>query len=79
MNDYSWIGGIFEGAFSAASGITTTVINGQTQQVSLEQNGSLAVTTKEQNQKTVRAVIIAAGVVLAVVVFGLFVWSNKRK
>ena len=78
MNDYSWIGGIFEGAFSAASGITTTVINGQTQQVSLEQNGSLAV-TKEQNQKTVRAVIIAAGVVLAVVVFGLFVWSNKRK
>ena len=79
MGDYSWIGGIFEGAFSAASGITTTVINGQTQQVSLEQNGSLAVTTKEQNQKTVRAVIIAAGVVLAVVVFGLFVWSNKRK
>lgn len=79
MGDYSWIGGLFEGAFTAATGITSTVVNGQTQSVSLEQQGSLSVTTKEQNQKTVRTVIIAAGVVVAVIVFGIFVWSNKRK
>lgn len=79
MGDYSWIGGLFEGAFAAATGITSTVVNGQTQRVSLEQQGGLSVTNKEQNQKTVRTVIIAVGVVVAVVVFGIFVWSNRRK
>lgn len=79
MNDYSWIAGIFEGAFGAASSITGTVVNGQNQRVSLETSADVTNNTKTENQKTIRALIIGACVVAAVVVFGLFVWSNRRK
>ena len=36
MGDYSWIGGILEGAFGAATAITTTVVNGKTQQATIQ-------------------------------------------
>lgn len=77
--DYSWIAGIFEGAYGAASKIATTVVNGNVQQVSLETSADVANNTKSENQKTVRSLIIGACVVAAIAVFGLFVWSNRRK
>lgn len=77
--EYSWIGGIFEGLFGAADKITTAVVNGKTQRVSLETSADVTKNTKSENQKSVRALIIGGCVVLAVMVFGIFVWSNRRK
>lgn len=77
--DYSWIAAIFEGAFGAASSITGTVVNGQTQRVSLETSADVTTNSKSENQKTIRALIIGACVIAAVAVFGLFVYSNRRK
>lgn len=77
--DYSWIAGIFEGAFNAATSITGTVVNGKTQQVSLQTNADVTKTSKTQNQKTMRAIIIGGCVIAAIAVFGIFVYSNRRK
>lgn len=79
MGDYSWIGGILEGAFGAATAITTTVVNGKTQQATIEANASVTETGKTQNNKTIRTLIIGGVVLGAIVLFGLFVWSNRRK
>ena len=79
MGDYSWIGGILEGAFGAATAITTTVVNGKTQQATIEANASFTETGKTQNNKTIRTLIIGGVVLGAIVLFGLFVWSNRRK
>ena len=79
MGDYSWIGGILEGAFGAATAITTTVVNGKTQQATIEANAGVTETSKTQNNKTIRTLIIGGVVLGAIVLFGLFVWSNRRK
>lgn len=79
MGDYSWIGGILEGAFGAATAITTTVVNGKTQQATIEANAGVNQTDKTQNNKTIRTLIIGSVVLGAIVLFGLFIWSNRRK
>lgn len=79
MENYSWIGGILEGAFSAATNITGTVMNSKTEQAKIGANADITQTDKEQNSKTVRTVIIGGVVLGAIVLFGLFVWSKRRK
>lgn len=76
---YSMIGNIFQGAFTAAGAITTAVIEGKTQRVSLETNASMYNTDSTQKGKSTRTIVIAVCAVAAIAVFGIFVWSNRRK
>ncbi len=79
MGAYSWIGTLLGGAFGTATTITNTVVAGQNYRAELEAGATNHGVDKEQNQKTLRTVIIAVCLVAVVIVFGLFVWSNKRK
>lgn len=79
MADYSWIGGILEGAFQAAGSITTSVVNSKTEQAKIGANADVTKTDKEQGGKTTRTLIIGGVVLGAIVLFGLFVWSKRRK
>lgn len=77
--DYSWIGTLLGGAFGAAGTITTSIVDGKTQRAQIEANAGISQTEKSQNSKTVRTLIIGGVVLGAIVLFGLFVWSNRRK
>ena len=79
MGEFAWIGSILEGAFGAATTITQTVVNGKTQQATIEANAGVTEVGKTQNSKTARTLIIGGVVLAAIVLFGLFVWSNRRK
>lgn len=79
MEDYSWIGSLVSSALGTATTITTSVVGGQNYRAELDAGTKNHGVDKEQNQKTLRTVIIASGLVAVVIVFGIFVWSNKRK
>lgn len=77
--DYSWIGTLLGGEFTAAGTITKSVVDGKTQRAQIEAGANIEQTTKSQDSKTVRTLIIGGVVLGAIVLFGLFVWSNRRK
>lgn len=79
MEDYSWIGTLVGTLATTAGGITETVINGKNKRTEIEAGANIEQTTKSQNSKTVRTLIIGGVVLGAIVLFGLFVWSNRRK
>ena len=77
--DYSWIGTLVGTLATTAGGITETVISGKNKRTEIEAGANIEQTTKRQNSKTVRTLIIGGVVLGAIVLFGLFVWSNRRK
>ena len=77
--DYSWIGTLVGTLATTAGGITETVISGKNKRTEIEAGANIEQTTKSQNSKTVRTLIIGGVVLGAIVLFGLFVWSNRRK
>lgn len=79
MQDYSWIGTLVGTLATTAGGITETVISGKNKRTEIEAGANIEQTTKSQNSKTVRTLIIGGVVLGAIVLFGLFVWSNRRK
>ena len=79
MGDYSWIGTLVGTLATTAGGITETVISGKNKRTEIEAGANVEQTTKSQNSKTVRTLIIGGVVLGAIVLFGLFVWSNRRK
>lgn len=79
MGDYSWIGTLVGTLATTAGGITETVISGKNKRTEIEAGANIEQTTKSQNSKTVRTLIIGGVVLGAIVLFGLFVWSNRRK
>ncbi|MBO5013597.1 MAG: hypothetical protein J6C57_06115 [Paludibacteraceae bacterium] len=79
MEDYSWIGTLVGTLATTAGGITETVISGKNKRTEIEAGANIEQTTKSQNSKTVRTLIIGGVVLGAIVLFGLFVWSNRRK
>lgn len=79
MKDYSWIGTLVGTLATTAGGITETVISGKNKRTEIEAGANIEQTTKSQNSKTVRTLIIGGVVLGAIVLFGLFVWSNRRK
>lgn len=79
MEDYSWIGTLVGTLVTTAGGITETVISGKNKRTEIEAGANIEQTTKSQNSKTVRTLIIGGVVLGAIVLFGLFVWSNRRK
>lgn len=79
MGDYSWIGTLVGTLVTTAGGITETVISGKNKRTEIEAGANIEQTTKSQNSKTVRTLIIGGVVLGAIVLFGLFVWSNRRK
>lgn len=76
---YSWIGTLVGTLATTAGGITETVISGKNKRTEIEAGANIEQTTKSQNSKTVRTLIIGGVVLGAIVLFGLFVWSNRRK
>ncbi len=76
--DYSWIGGIFEGAFNMATGVTNTVVKGKTDVAGINANASVTQNDKTENQKTMRTIIIGVSLLLVVIAFGIFVYSKKK-
>lgn len=76
---YSWIGTLIGTLATTAGGITETVISGKNKRTEIEAGANIEQTTKSQNSKTVRTLIIGGVVLGAIVLFGLFVWSNRRK
>ena len=79
MGDYSWIGTLVGTLATTAGGITETGISGKNKRTEIEAGANIEQTTKSQNSKTVRTLIIGGVVLGAIVLFGLFVWSNRRK
>lgn len=79
MENYSWIGTLVGTLATTAGGITETVISGKNKRTEIEAGANIEQTTKSQNSKTVRTLIIGGVVLGAIVLFGLFVWSNRRK
>ena len=79
MGDYSWIGTLVGTLVTTAGGITETVISGKNKRTEIEAGANIEQTTKSQNSTTVRTLIIGGVVLGAIVLFGLFVWSNRRK
>ena len=79
MGDYSWIGTLVGTLATTAGGITETVISGKNKRTEIEAGANIEQTTKSQNSKTVRTLIIGGVVLGVIVLFGLFVWSNRRK
>ena len=79
MEDYSWISTLVGTLATTAGGITETVISGKNKRTEIEAGANIEQTTKSQNSKTVRTLIIGGVVLGAIVLFGLFVWSNRRK
>lgn len=79
MEDYSWIGTLVGTLATTAGGITETVISGKNKRTEIEAGANIEQTTKSQNSKTVRTLIVGGVVLGAIVLFGLFVWSNRRK
>lgn len=79
MEYYSWIGTLVGTLATTAGGITETVISGKNKRTEIEAGANIEQTTKSQNSKTVRTLIIGGVVLGAIVLFGLFVWSNRRK
>ena len=79
MGDYSWIGTLVGTLATTAGGITETVISGKNKRTEIVAGANIEQTTKSQNSKTVRTLIIGGVVLGAIVLFGLFVWSNRRK
>lgn len=79
MEDYSWIGVLVSSALGTATTITNSVVGGQNYRAELEAGTTNHGVDKEQNQKTLRTVIIAVGLVAVVAAFGIFIYSNKRK
>ena len=79
MKDYSLIGTLVGTLATTAGGITETVISGKNKRTEIEAGANIEQTTKSQNSKTVRTLIIGGVVLGAIVLFGLFVWSNRRK
>ena len=79
MEDYIWIGTLVGTLATTAGGITETVISGKNKRTEIEAGANIEQTTKSQNSKTVRTLIIGGVVLGAIVLFGLFVWSNRRK
>ena len=79
MEDYSWIGTLVGTLATTACGITETVVSGKNKRTEIEAGANIEQTTKSQNSKTVRTLIIGGVVLAAIVLFGLFVWSNRRK
>ena len=79
MEDFSWIGTLVGTLATTAGGITETVISGKNKRTEIEAGANIEQTTKSQDSKTVRTLIIGGVVLGAIVLFGLFVWSNRRK
>ena len=77
MRQFCYIGIFLISLFNA--GITETVISGKNKRTEIEAGANIEQTTKSQNSKTVRTLIIGGVVLGAIVLFGLFVWSNRRK
>lgn len=77
--DYSWIGTLLGGAFTAAGTITNSIVNGKTQRAQIEADADVQQVSKTQSSKTTRTLIIGGVVLGAIVLFGLFVWSNRRR
>ncbi len=77
--DWSWIGGIIEGAFGAASSITNTVVGGQNRRTEMEVLNEKYIAEQEQKMKTYRTLIFVAGAAVCIILFGMFVYSNRKK
>ena len=75
MTEFGWnaLSGILEGAFTAATGIASTVVGGKTEVAQIEANTKNKVDDSDTNRTMIIVGGVVATVLIGIVLYGVFV------